>query len=274
MDSARWEGIPLRDDDIIISTPSKCGTTWTQMICALLIFQTTDLPAPLTELSPWVDVETRSVDKVRAQLAAQTHRRFMKSHSPFDCIPDDPRVTYICVGRDPRDVAISWDNHFLNMNLEAILPLRLTEGNTEDLERLMAEGPPLDPPEDPIVRFWAWIDDDSSTPSSLRDTMHHLQTFWDRRADANVVLLHYADLTSDLEGQMRQLATRLHVDVPEEKWPVLVEAARFANMKAKSDTLAPQVTDKFWKGNGDFFKSGTSGQWQSFFTEADQARYD
>ena len=38
-DSARWEGIELRRGDIVISTPAKCGTTWTQMICYLLIFK-------------------------------------------------------------------------------------------------------------------------------------------------------------------------------------------------------------------------------------------
>ena len=91
--------------------------------------------------------------------------------------------------------------------------------------------------------------------SSLRETLHHLQTFWDRRADDNIVLLHYADLKTDLEGQMRELAARLHIDVPEDKWPVLVEAAQFASMKAKAESLAPQVTDNFWKGTGDFFKS-------------------
>jgi len=273
MDSARWDGVALRDDDIIISTPSKCGTTWTQMICALLVFQDPDLPEPLTELSPWVDVETRSVDKVHAQLAAQTHRRFMKTHSPFDCIPDDPRVTYICVGRDPRDVAVSWDNHWNNINLDSVLTLRLTEGSTEGLAELMGDGPPP-PIEDPVERFWLWVDTDEPVPSSLRDTMQHLQTFWDRRNDDNIVLLHYADLKADLEGQMHELAARLHIDVAEEKWPALVEAARFANMKAKADTLAPQVTDNFWKGTDDFFKSGTSGQWRSFFTDADQARYE
>jgi hypothetical protein len=274
MDSARWDGIALRDDDIIISTPAKCGTTWTQMICALLIFQDPDLPAPLTELSPWVDVETRSVDKMHAQLDAQTHRRFIKSHSPLDCIPDDPRVTYICVGRDPRDVGVSWDNHWTNSDLDSILTLRFTEGATEDLEELMGDGPPV-LPEDPVERFWLWVDnDDPSASSSLRETLHHLQTFWDRRADDNIVLLHYADLKTDLEGQMRALAARLHIDVPEDKWFTLVEASQFTNMKARADTLAPQVTDNFWKGTDDFFKSGTSGQWQAFFTEADEARYD
>ena len=37
-DSARWLGFPFRDGDIVISTRSKTGTTWVQMICALLIF--------------------------------------------------------------------------------------------------------------------------------------------------------------------------------------------------------------------------------------------
>jgi aryl sulfotransferase len=36
-DSERWDGFAFRPDDVVISTPSKCGTTWLQMICALLI---------------------------------------------------------------------------------------------------------------------------------------------------------------------------------------------------------------------------------------------
>jgi len=53
-DSTRWLGFPFRDGDIVISTRSKTGTTWVQMICALLIFQTPELPAPLAQLSPWL----------------------------------------------------------------------------------------------------------------------------------------------------------------------------------------------------------------------------
>ena len=39
MDSIRWQRFSARAGDIIISTPPKSGTTWMQMICALLIFQ-------------------------------------------------------------------------------------------------------------------------------------------------------------------------------------------------------------------------------------------
>src|SRR5579871_587592 len=63
-DSSRWDGFELRPGDIIISTPPKCGTTWTQMICALLVLQEPELPLPLVTLSPWIDVVTRARTRV------------------------------------------------------------------------------------------------------------------------------------------------------------------------------------------------------------------
>ena len=51
-DSGRWSGFPFRDGDIVISTRSKSGTTWMQMICALLIFQTGNCPARCRNCRP------------------------------------------------------------------------------------------------------------------------------------------------------------------------------------------------------------------------------
>src|SRR5215471_16038758 len=81
-DSTRWLGFPFRDGDIVISTPSKTGTTWVQMICALLIFGEPQLPAPLGPLSPWLDHRVTPREEVYALLAAQQHRRFIKTHTP------------------------------------------------------------------------------------------------------------------------------------------------------------------------------------------------
>src|SRR5579864_2036013 len=86
-DSERWDGFVFRDDDIVISTPPKCGTTWMQMICALLIFQDPALPLPLTELSPWLHMQTAPAADVIAALEAQQHRRFIKTHTPLDGVP-------------------------------------------------------------------------------------------------------------------------------------------------------------------------------------------
>src|ERR1022692_2359371 len=106
-DSGRWSNFPFRDGDIVISTRSKTGTTWVQMICALLIFHAPELPAPIAQLSPWLDHLITPREEVYARLAAQQHRRFIKTHTPLDGIPLDPRATYIVTARHPLDTAVS-----------------------------------------------------------------------------------------------------------------------------------------------------------------------
>lgn len=106
-DSARWCGFPFRTGDVVVSTRSKSGTTWMQMICALLVLQTPDLPAPLASLSPWVDWLVTPREEVVARLEAQRHRRFVKTHTPLDGIPLLPTVTYVVVARHPLDMAVS-----------------------------------------------------------------------------------------------------------------------------------------------------------------------
>ena len=112
-DSNRWAGFELRPGDIIISSPPKSGTTWTQMICALLILQEPQIPLPVDKLSPWIDMVTRARREVVAYLQAQTLRRFIKTHTPLDGIPNDPTVTYICVGR-AAVVKNAWKRHRSN----------------------------------------------------------------------------------------------------------------------------------------------------------------
>lgn len=274
-DSARWADFEFREGDIVISTPAKCGTTWTQMMCALLIFQTPDLPAPLTDLSPWLDILTAKVDNVFDQLARQQHRRFIKSHTPFDGLPHDDRVTYISVGRDPRDVAISWDHHFSNMNLEVLLNARGAAVGLDDLADVMANMPPI--PENPVDRFWMWIeyDEDDAAVSTLKEAINHLATFWDARHESNVILFHYSDLQADLDREMRRLADALGIGVDEELWPQLVEAATFDSMRGRAADLAPQVSiDGFWNDTSAFFRTGTSEQWRAFFQPGDETRYE
>ncbi len=240
-DSNRWDGFELRPGDIIISTPPKCGTTWTQMICALLILQEPELPLPLDTLSPWIDMVTRARTDVFADLEAQTHRRFIKTHTPLDGIPSDPTVTYICVGRDPRDVGLSMDHHIDNTDIGAFLNQRERAAAIDGIE-LGPLRPPRPRPGGERDRFWQWADDETPSTqvgSSLRRTVEHLQTFRDAAGDLDVVYVHYDDLKADLEGQMRQMAARLGIDVGEHRWPRLVQAATFESMRSRAGTTVP-----------------------------------
>jgi hypothetical protein len=273
-DSTRWDGFAFRSGDIVISTPTKCGTTWTQMICALLVFQTPDFGGPLDRVSPWLDMLTRPLDEVLADLQRQTHRRFIKTHTPLDGLPFDERVTYVCVGRDPRDVAMSWDNHQTNQDRSAMLRARsvaLGGGEAPPDGR-----DPADRPASARDRFWAWVDDPTpptAAACTLWLTLHHLQTFWDVRDAANVVMLHYGDLKSDLDGQMRLLSERLGIPIVAERWPKLVEAATLERMRANADQLAPNAAEAIWHDNQRFFHRGTTGQWRDLLDHDDLVRY-
>ena len=274
-DSNRWDGFELRPGDIIIATPPKCGTTWTQMICALLILQEPELPLPLNRLSPWIDMETRARTEVFADLQAQRHRRFIKTHTPLDGIPNDPTVTYICVGRDPRDVALSIDHHIDNMDIGAFLKVREQAAAIDGIELgpLRAQQPR---PKGERDRFWQWVDDETPSTqigSSLRRTVEHLQTFRDAADDLDVVHLHYDDLKADLDGQMRKLAARLGIDVEEHRWPRLVQAATFESMRSRADTTVPDAGPEQWIDPAAFFSHGTSGQWRDLLDNADLGRY-
>jgi hypothetical protein len=274
-DSARWDALELRPGDIIVATPAKSGTTWTQMICVLLIFQDPELPRPLGVISPWIDMVTRPRTEVVADLAAQRHRRVLKTHTPLDGLPLDPRVTYLCVGRDPRDVALSMDRHVANLNVDQMLRLRAEAAAIDGIE-LPALRPRPPPLPDARQRFWRWVDDDTDpadSTSSLRSTLHQLTTFWTASGGLDVVLLHYDDLLADLEGQMRILAEHLGIAVPEARWPTLVEAATLDGMRQRTALAAPGATRGQWRDAGQFFAKGTSGQWRDLLTADDLDRY-
>lgn len=264
-DSARWDGFSFRPGDIVISTRSKSGTTWAQMICALLVFQEPVLPAPLAELSPWLDWLVVPRAEVVARLERQSHRRFIKTHTPLDGIPIDPRVTYVVVGRHPLDMAVSLFHQSNNLDRR-----RMAE--------LLGAAPPgeSEPPRPIRDALVAWIEREvapADALDSLPGVMWHLGDAWQRRDAPNVVLLHYADLRADLDGQMRQLARRLAIEVVEARWPALVEAAGFAQMRERAAQLAPDPVGVL-KDRSAFFRGGTSGAGRALLTDDELARYE
>ena len=274
-DSSRWERFISRPGDIIISAPSKCGTTWLQMICAMLIFQDTTLPGPLTALSPWLDMRLRPIEDVLAGLDAQAHPPFIKTHTPLDGLPATPGVAYVTVGRDPLDVAVSMDHHRANLDgnvIETLLAPTLSQKGPD--ERAAAVRPPR--PADQHGRLLQWIHGErppAENLDSLRGVVHHLAGAWARRDDPTVTLMHYADLARDLEGEMRRLADRLSISVPHQAWPALVRAATFGHMRDRASQLVPDEQLGLLTDRRAFFRSAASRQWTEILTGDDLAAY-
>ena len=264
-DSARWAGFPFRRDDIVISTRSKSGTTWMQMICALLVFQTAELPEPLSRLSPWLDWLVAPRDEVFAQLAAQRHRRIIKTHTPLDGLPLHADATYIVVAREPLDMAVSLYHQGANLDRDRI-------------RQLTGQAPPAGPGlARPSLHDWLleWIDSAANPRErldSLPGVLWHLSDAWARRAEPNVVLVRYDDLLVELEAQMRHLAALLSIEVGAATWPRLVHAATFEQMRAQAGHLAPDPSGVL-QDPARFFRRGSSGAGQELVSAGEWSRY-
>jgi aryl sulfotransferase len=142
-DSTIWNDLSFRDDDIIISTYAKAGTTWMQQILGQLLFDG-DPDLEVAEMSPWLDLRVPPKEEKLPLVEAQTHRRFLKTHLPVDALGFSPKARYLYIGRDGRDgrdVVWSMYNHHANANQSWYDALNDTPGRV---------GPPIEPPPDDI----------------------------------------------------------------------------------------------------------------------------
>jgi hypothetical protein len=224
-------------------------------------------------------------DDVVALLAGQDHRRFIKTHTPFDGLPYDDRVMYVCVGRDPRDVAVSSAHHMSNMDLGRFLAAREEAVGLEDLAELgMTPRPDRDAPKAPAgapapvgpgEALLEWIESSGEgSPMSLVGTVHHLDTFWREREAANVAMFHYGDLLADLQGQLRRLADILGIEVSDGRISELAAEATFTAMKSRASLVAPNSDTGIWRSIEEFFHRGSSGQWRDVFGADELRRYE
>ena len=121
-DSTIWNDYKFRDDDIIISTYAKTGTTWVQQIVSQLIFDGEE-GLPVADMSPWLDLRVPPKDVKLAEVEAQTHRRFIKTHLPVEALVFSPKVKYLFVTMYYLYcfILISWQ-----CNVFFIIPHKLT----------------------------------------------------------------------------------------------------------------------------------------------------
>lgn len=268
LDSTRWDHFLARDDDIIVATPYKSGTTWMQMIVMHLIFQDLQM-LPVWEFSKWLEKIGTPIEEIITHFEAQTHRRCIKTHLPLDGLKYFPQVKYIVVGRDARDVFISMWNHYSNFT-DAVF-----NGKNNNPNRF---GDPFPRPPDDIREFWrdwmtkGWFDWESEG-YPFWSNMRHVQTWWDFKHLPNILFVHYNDLLNNLESEIKRIAHYLNIDLSSDMLSKIAEAVTFANVKQNATQIMPDE-DKTWvDGANTFFNQGTNGRWREVLTEDDLALY-
>ena len=267
-DSTRWEHWRPRKGDIFVCTPPKTGTTWTQMLCALLVHQSPDLPQPLTRLSRWLERYTEPVENVVADFDAQKFRRIVKTHTPLDGLPYYDDASYVFCGRDPRDAFLSAVDHFANLSEASLADARKRGGLPDDFQL----------PTDPNVLFQMWL----TMPTlewvpdgfPMGSVFYYASSFWPYRKLPNILFLHYDDLSDGLEQEMRRLSAFMGIPIDEKIFPSLVNAATFDAMKHDGTANAPGAHLDEWRDANAFFKSARRGEWKTVLSADNLALYD
>ncbi len=253
-DPHNWDGFEFRPDDIIVATPAKCGTTWTQSITAMLIFQQPGMDKKIGELSPWLDIGFKNRDEIAARLRAQTHRRCIKTHTPLDGIPYNPACTYISIYRHPMDAHFSMRTHVENMVVD-LLEDRFPDDISEGFRMFVQDPSPNG-------------DADSMT---LECFVHHYKTFRDWAHLPNVHMYHYADLSRDLSGQIGKMAGVLGYSIDADLLARITDGARFGTMKANAKRIGNSGGPSIFRDKAEFFSTGSSNKWKKYLS-ADEVK--
>lgn len=262
MDSTYWNGFEFRDGDIVIATWAKSGTTWMQQVVGQLLFDGAE-DVPIMHIAPWVERRMVPREKVHALLAAQEHRRFMKTHLPVDALVFSDKARYVYVARDGRDALWSWFNHHHAYNDAAYEVINGTPG---------LAGPPLPRPGDDVVAYFReWLARDGYPAWPF---FSNVRSWWEIRHLPNVLLVHFNDLKADLAGSMQRIAAFLDIEVDPSRWPQMVEHCTFDYMKRNADRIAGVVAARMDGGAERFIHKGSNGRWQGVLPDADSAAYE
>ena len=261
-DSTIWNEFEFRENDIIIATYAKSGTTWLQQIISQLIFDG-EAGLSVADMSPWMDLRIPQKDIKLAEVEKQTHRRFLKTHLPVDALVFSPKAKYIYIGRDGRDVVWSFYNHHINANKAWYQALNDTPGRV---------GPPIGPPGKPVREYFLdWLDQDGFPIWSFWE---NIRTWWSIRDLPNVVMVHFADLKANMPAEIRRIASFLEIPINENNWDAIVEHCTFKYMKENATQSVP-LGGAFWDGGAKtFIHKGTNGRWHDTLTAEDISAYE
>ncbi|KAG8230727.1 hypothetical protein J437_LFUL010829 [Ladona fulva] len=262
----------VRDDDIVVASYPKTGTTWTQeMVWCIgnnLDFEkamATVLPVRFPFLELTTLFEFRSAeneaeeDSLKAFLkdsvkftAEMESPRYIKTHLPWELLPDQMKskqTKIIYVARNPKDTCVSYYHHS-----------RLIEGyrgNLEDFVELFLQ--------------------DTVSYSSYWE---HLLSYWEHREDPNVLFIKYEDMKKDLPPVVKKVVQFMgKKELNEEELSKLCSHLSFESMKNNLSVNYEYVIDQdkaasLPEESRHFMRKGKVNGWKEEISEGLARRFD
>jgi hypothetical protein len=187
-----------RPTDVVITPFGKCGTTWLQQTFHTLRTGGDMDFDDISRVVPWI--ETAKVVGIDLEAPQRAEPRGFKSHLGYDAIPKGAK--YVVAFRDPKDALVS-------------------------AYRFM-EGWFLEPGAVSIEEFAApWVE--------RGDYWKHLVSWWNARAEPNVLVFSYEGMTADPAGHVRRLAAFCGLPLDDALLALTLERSSMAYMLAHKD---------------------------------------
>ncbi|XP_035442077.2 sulfotransferase 1B1-like [Spodoptera frugiperda] len=274
-DAANIYNLPLRSNDIFVTSYQRSGTTWTQELVWLLASDLNyekALSTPLIErysfLEMFMNVPDTGIDgfmkalsqnsenfnkedmlkmikwlgsPITSDLATRPSPRFIKSHLPMSLLPRNPLDTakMVYIARDPRDVAVSYYHHtrlFMHTGFKGT-----------------------------FKEFWHLF---HGNLMKMTPYFEHVKEAWEKRHDPNMLFLFYEDLSKDLPAAVQRVADFLGKKLDDKQKTTLCDHLSIENFKKNKAVNCDElrVLGMFAKDE-EFIRKGKAGGWPDYFDE-------
>jgi aryl sulfotransferase len=255
------------EGDIVVADPFKAGTTWTQRILQQILSNGEERDTGLSDTSPWLDSSwghhAGMINLLKEQRAAGK-RRVIKSHLPADALPIAQQARYVFVGRNGKDLGISFHNYLAHFSKSTLDEINKIYASWSD------DPVPLVIPRDMQQFFGLWLDTNGYRCCDLFDIM---ASWWKLRDASNVLLVHYTNLNDDLAGQITRIAKFLAIEPNSLRMDAIVKHCSFDYMSGRAEKMAPFGGEHMSSAQA-FFHKGPRRDFRTELTDDLIERFD
>ncbi|XP_030629938.1 sulfotransferase family 2, cytosolic sulfotransferase 2 [Chanos chanos] len=243
-----YEDFVFREDDILIVTFPKSGTTWMQEIVPLIVSEGDLTPVhtvPNWDRVPWLE-EHRAII---LNLEQKPSPRIFATHYQYDMMNKSffkvkPRVIYVM--RNPKDVFTS-SYHYYGMASYMVNP-----GTTDEFLEKFLDGK---------IMFGSWFD--------------HVKGWLNAKDQDHISYIAYEDLILDLKGSISKISQFLGKSLSEEVTEKIAYHCTFKVMKQNKMSNYSLVPVEFMdQKKSEFLRKGIIGDWKNLLTVAQAERFD
>lgn len=236
-----------QDNDLFIVTYPKCGTTWTQHIIYLILNDGVPLSTDQRLDTAFPQLEEKGKDHIQTKAAILGGYRLIKTHLPYNMVPQNPKAKYIFVVRNPKDCAVSFYHHTVGFPRH----YDFAEGKFDTYFNLFLQGK---------VDHGDYFD-------FLRHSVDH-------KDDPNTLFLRYETGRKNTKEYILQVASFLGGSYPDR---LLADDEKILKLVMEHSSLDSMKKDSIrWcsdrAGYQPFIRKGTTGGWKELMSEEQAAK--